>query len=242
MEESIAIYSGNPNEQDLKKINQYRLAGTEPLQAENIFVTSMLVSDNLLHRDRLKWSSSTLETMVLHYEGKDVLLNHAWGDSRQVSGVVFDGFLLEAKAPSNKLVRQLITESPNQKADRNILKQEGYQAVILRVAVTKPEEIIAMKNLQRVDLSVGGRVINRQVLCPICNTTFDDEDCEHIIPDPWLLWLYDLDPDDPRIAPYWIEDCNFLSQEISSCVVGLNPRARCVLEKDLQILNLFEAQ
>ncbi len=234
----LDLRAGHPSEMQLRTLNKYRNAGTPEYTSEEVYQFPTLASDNLLHHNNAQWSSRALESMARSLVGKDFLLNHEWGDSNQIKGLVYDSALVSIEGLSEETKLFLIESSSNPRQDLNILSREGYEALILWVAVEANSSINSdVVYLRQSDLSVGGYA-SIEYLCPLCNVSFNSPECPHIIPDPTFMWLMDVESNDPDLAPYYIRDGEFTGIELSLVVSGNCPRARILREIDLEKLNL----
>lgn len=234
----LDLRAGQPSEQQLKLINQYRNAGTPEYTSSELYQFPTIASDNLLHHNNSQWSKRALESMARSLVGKDFLLNHEWGDSNQIKGLVYDSALvsIEDLSLSTKLFLTDSSANPNQ--DLEILTKEGYEAVILWVAIEANSAINSdVVYLRQSDLSVGGYA-SLDYICPLCNVSFNNDECPHWIPDPMYMWIMGIDHNDPDLAPYYIRDGEFNGVELSLVVSGNCPRARILREIDLEKLNL----
>lgn len=234
----LDLRAGQPSEQQLKLINQYRNAGTPEYTSSELYQFPTIASDNLLHHNNSQWSKRALESMARSLVGKDFLLNHEWDDSTQIKGLIFDSVLVSIEDLNLSTKLFLTDSSANQAQDLEILNKQGYEALILWVAVEANSNINSdVVYLRQSDLSVGGYA-SLDYICPLCNVSFNDDKCPHIIPDPNYMNYYGIDPNDPDLAPYYIRDSYFSGVELSMVVEGNCPRARILREIDLEKLNL----
>lgn len=240
IEESILLdlRAGTPSEQQLVTINKYRNAGSPEYTAEEIYQFPTIASDNLLHQNNSQWSKRSLESMAKTLVGKDFLLNHDWNNSNKIQGTVFDSAIVNITDLSLATKLFLIESSPNQVSDLEILTKDGYEALILWVAVEANSGVASdVVYLRKSDLSVGG-FAGITYICPLCNVSFNSNKCPHIIPDPSYMYQMGIDRYDPDLAPYYIRDGNFQGVELSLVVEGNCPRARILREIDLEKLSL----
>ena len=240
IEESLLLdlRAGQPSVNQLKLINQYRNAGMPEYTAEELYQFPTIASDNLLHHNNAKWSQRALESMARSLVGKDFLLNHEWTDSTQIKGIVFDSAIVNVQDLSLSTKLFLTDSSPKPEEDLKILTKEGYEAVILWVAIEASSDINSdIVYLRQSDLSVGGTA-SLDYICPLCNVSFNSSDCPHSIPDPLYMWIAGIEEDNEDLAPYYIRDGEFNGVELSLVVSGNCPRARILREIDLEKLNL----
>lgn len=234
--------AGTPSKEQLKAIHKYKVVGSPEYSGEELYVFPTIASDNLLHQNKSKWSERALESMTKTLVGKDFLLNHDWEDSSKIQGLIFDAALITVSDLKPKTKRFLTEDSILPVIDNAILTKEGYQVLILWVAVEANTNIVSdVTYLRQSDLSIGGTA-QLDMICPICNISFDNKDCPHYIPDSLSLWLMGIDEDSSLVAPYYIRDGYFQGVELSLVVSGNCPRARILREVDLEQLSLHSFQ
>lgn len=234
----LDLRSGFPSNEQLSLINKYRNVGGVEYTAEELYVFPTLASDNLLHHNNAQWSKRALESMARSLVGKDFLLNHEWGDSGKIQGLVFDSAIVSINNLSDKTKQYLVQSSPKPDVDLGILNKEGYEALILWVVVEASSPIASdVVYLRQSDLSVGGYA-SLDYICPLCAINFNSNECPHFIPDPMYMWLMGVEDNDPDLAPYYIRDGEFNGVELSMVVEGNCPRAKIIKEIDLEQMNL----
>ena len=234
----LDLRAGQPSDKQLAIINQYRNAGSPEYTSAELYQFPTLASDNLLHHNNSQWGKKALESMARTLVGKDFLLNHEWEDSKQIQGIVFDSAIVSISDLSLSTKLFLTESSSNQIQDLEILSKEGYEALILWVAVEANTGIASdIVYLRQSDLSVGGYA-SLDYICPLCNISFNSDECPHIIPDPVYMYMMDIEKDDEDLAPYYIRDGEFQGVELSMVVSGNCPRAKILREIDLEKLSL----
>lgn len=221
----------HPNASQLKKINRYRPAGIAEYTSEEIYSVAIAASNNVLSHSNMVWSEKSLQTMTKAFLGQDFLLNHSWEDAKESIGFIYDTQKISTDTPPPWYLDGL--DPLQKKSSREIVKQQGYITIVMYAAIEASHPAISMLVYGRSkDVSVGG-LADGDYTCPLCQTSFEDKDCPHLPPHPFLLsWL--ADNEDVVFAPYYINDGFYDGIELSIVVDGNCAAARVISASDLE--------
>jgi hypothetical protein len=205
-----------PTEEELTQINQYRPRGTEPYVQQEVYTVPLLASNNLMHSSLAVWDKTALETMVASYLGKDLMMDHSWDDSLKDFGFVYDAELWHIPKPSNESISRILVESPSPDIDKEIIDRDGLYQVVCYAAIEASHPLVSeIKYRRKADVSIGGH-FRGDYICPLCESSFSDEDCPHYPPVFPFTWF--ADPED--LAPYYIRAGEVVSLELSFVFSG----------------------
>ena len=229
----------HPNSSQLKKINRYRPAGTPEYTSEEIYTVAIAATNNILSHSNMVWGENSLKVMTKAFLGQDFLLNHSWEDAKQSIGFIYDSQRINTPNPPPWYLDGL--DSVQKQSSRKIVKQQGYSTIILYAAIEASHPAVSMILYGRSkDVSIGG-LANGDYICPLCQTSFKDEDCPHLPPHPFLLmWL--ADDEDANFAPYYINDGFYDGIELSVVVDGNCAAARVISQADLEYFEKLEVR
>lgn len=234
----IIMRNLNPTEEQLQKINQLKPTNQPDYAAEELIVLNYLATTNLIHGSMVAWSLDGLMQIAESYQqgGQDLMIDHAWQDSRTIYGMIFDADLYHIRKPSNELTEYLLQSSPNQEADSQILADDGFYYVINYAVVEASHWINSeIRYLRKSDVSIGGDLREFDYLCPICSkkmkekVSFMDKRCPHYMPG-------DVEDDRENTAPYAIRDGKPEMFELSMVAQGNCLQAKIFNEKMMDLI------
>lgn len=179
-----------PTTYDLSLISKYQPINTEPLEADDIAVVTIIAADNMIDRGLARWNPEDLEQLSKLPLGFPVLSDHNTNKVRETLGVVFDsGIIRFDKAPA-----YFTNTANNGSYNRQIVKDEGYVGFVIRAALDAESDFIEQLNLGVGWVSLGYSY--KDIYCPLCKTSFYDKACPHLIPMSWA------EQADPNYAPW----------------------------------------
>jgi hypothetical protein len=178
-----------PTPEDLKKIALFQPINAPEIEAGEISIVTIVAADNMLDRSLARWNPVDLEQLTKLPVGFPCLVDHD-AEVENINGVVFESGLLRFQT-----VPTYFTNTANNNAyNRQIAKDEGYVAFILRIALEADSDLVESLNLGVGWVSLGYSY--QDVFCPLCNKSFYDAKCPHGIP------MSKSDQEDPRYAPW----------------------------------------
>ncbi|NBU23827.1 MAG: hypothetical protein EBS38_08005, partial [Actinobacteria bacterium] len=156
-----------------------------------------------------KWAVPDLYKLSDLLVGLPLTLDHDWDEVGKVVGRCFDSRVLQAKDVSS----EILDKAGNYDWNKKIIKKEGHYQAIVDVFVER--ESAAEKGLRygRLnEVSVGGFRIT-DFVCPLCEVSFTDDKCPHLMPSPWLEYA---DPETRKLAaPYYVRSGVYDLMELS---------------------------
>ncbi|MBE9178609.1 hypothetical protein IQ268_08560 [Oculatella sp. LEGE 06141] len=186
-----------PSDRQLELINQHVPQGMEPLTADEVIVLSFVAANNLVTRNIGTWTEPDLYKMADMLPGLPATLDHDWGDVGKVVGRV-----LEAEVQKSATAPKEVLDRAGYFAwNKKIVDRDGLVQTVCNIYFELNSSVIQGLRFGRLrEVSVGG--FNFTMLgCPHCKTSFADEKCPHLIPNPWM------DLNDPEVrkltAPYY---------------------------------------
>jgi len=210
------------NPDTLNKINSFRPHGHPEYSDSDISTFHILASNNLLHCDLFRWDLPSIKQMARTYPGKPLMLDHDWEDVLKQCGFVYDATLLHYANPSPELKEYMLSRSPRPEIDSKILEQEGLYQLLCHVVTETSHPITNdLQYNRKINASIGG-FSDKQTYCPICNTSFEDDDCPHYLPVGKIHGNVKAE----NIAPYWIRGGYIDTAELSLVMAGNCPSAR----------------
>ena len=228
------LLTGKPDKKQLQRLNELRPFGTEEYTSENVQVASALSADNLINMNYAKWTKETLKVFAKAYTGgEDLLLNHADYDIKERRGVIIDSIFMDISSPSSEQLKLILKNSRNRKKDLEIIKEEGYQALILTFGIKKdPSE-----GIEGVDVSIAGNG-SIEHICPKCEEDYLSESCPHVfMANEAMAKSYDRSLKDESVIQYYKKEIKeFVTKELSLVVAGNCQRARVITQEDYDIL------
>jgi hypothetical protein len=219
---------------ELNKINQYRPVNSPEYSEGDISKFSIMASNNLLHASMFKWDINSLKTMGRTYPGKPLMLDHEWENVMNQVGFIYDAQLLHYPNPNNEIRSHYLQNSPNKAIDNMIMDEEGIYQLICQCATETSHPITNdIMYGRKINASIGG-LASGEMTCPLCNTSFDDENCPHYIPSGPLT-----ESQQEKAAPYWIRGGYQTTMELSMVMAGNCPSARVLNSLDANKLLLY---
>lgn len=189
-----AFASARPTEEQLALINQYTPANLPPVTADEVIVIHFVAADNLVNRGKGKWHISAMSELTDLLPGLPFTLDHDWDEVGKTQGIVFEAWAGKyAEAPSWALDR-----AGNRELNQKIVAAEGYLTVECNVYFPLRSEFVEGLRLGLFNgVSMGGFTYT-DILCPLCDDSFNSKHCPHYAPSPWD------DFGDEETAPYYI--------------------------------------
>jgi hypothetical protein len=208
----------------LQKINQYKPASASDYTEADISTFDILASNNLLHSTLFRWSIPSLVKMKQTYLGKPLMFDHQWENVTQQVAFVYDSVLFHYKNPSQEIRDFYLEHSPEPDIDSEILDTEGLYQLVNCIA-TETSHPITNEIIygRKINASIGG-LEDGSMICPICDTDFNDDNCPHLIPGTVINSTV-------PIAPYWIRTGYQSTIELSLVAAGNCPTAQVLNTK-----------
>jgi hypothetical protein len=216
---------GNPTDEQLRLINQFRPMGREAYTADELVSVPLMASNNLLTWGSSRWSVEALEAMANTYPGKPMILDHSDYTVKETVGFVYDAQMIE----SNAVPLDVMNGAGEGQNNQAVLQAEGYHQILVYAAIAANHPIVDALRFGRVSNVSTGCITDGTYTCPLDGTQFGTKSgmrCAegHYLPNPWLT--YYLDPEEREmIAPYYIKDGVISSYELSFVVAGNLPAA-----------------
>lgn len=218
---------GHPTDEQLALINKYRPKGTPPIEAEEVISVPFIASDNLVSRSLGAWDIDSLHSMAKLFPGRALTINHEWDNVERTVGFIYDAAIIQSPdAPVS-----LLTAAGNFDLNRQIVGKNGFVQLVLYTAVEASSPVISGLRFRRLgDVSTGG-FTNGDLICPLCETSFDHKHCPHYIPDFWTMMMAEYgEIDGNLIAPYFIRTGFTDAVELSLVLCGNLPGASLVVQ------------
>ncbi len=204
-----------PTSEEIIKISKY--SNADPHQ---IAVVSIVAADNLMNRSRGKWSKESLQKLALLAPGIPFTLDHDWDEVEKVQGRVFDASYIEMEPPYEEL-----NKAGNFELNRWIVGEEGYARVELKAFV--PIDAPVLESLWSGTTSYVslGNFTVEDLWCPLCDRSFFDSTCPHLLPSLF-------EPDEDMTAPFYIREGSRDLGEVSLVLIPNLPGAKVKLPID----------
>lgn len=189
---------GMPTESQMRSINSFLPNGAEPLQAEKLVTIPFVVADNLVNRGLECWDIPSLDLMPKLLPGLPKMLDHDWDETAKEWGRIYSASVVRSTdAPTG-----LIERADNGKENRKIVNEFGLVQVVAEVFAQADSPVVkALQHGHSGNVSLGAFRV-RDLFCPLCKTSFWDDNCPHVPPFPaWGIYPSD---DEEKIAPYAI--------------------------------------
>ncbi len=208
----------NPTPEQLDQINQYTPANMEPLESGEVAVVQFLATDNLLNREYGKWGIEELPILASLLPGLKLILDHEWGEVEESQGIVFAANVFSSETAPDWAINQCGNAATN----AQVVNKEGYSWVQADVAIPVSSPALTSLRFGVIgNVSLGGFLF-KEIVCPICDCSFDNKNCSHFPPDPY----WGADPaDDVRVAPYYIRSGTTDLKEMSIVTIPKVPTA-----------------
>ena len=189
----------------------------------------IVASNNLLSHGNMVWSDDSLKKMVKAFLGADFMLDHSWGTTEKTKGIIYDVEQINLAQAPPWATGGL---DPDQvKTSKKIIRDKGYSSIVMYGSIEASSEIVSnIRYLRSRDVSIGGLALSN-IICPLCETSFRDDECPHIPPHPSVLWWLS-DEEKKLLAPYYINDGLYDGVELSIVTDGACAAARIMSEQD----------
>lgn len=202
----------HPTPEEMEKIKKF--SNAEPHQ---IVVVEIIGADNLMNRSRGKWSIDSLRSLAMLAPGITLTLDHDWENINKVQGRVFDAYCEEEEPPLDEL-----TKAGNFELNRWIVAEEGYTKLELKAFIPVDSPVLEQLWLGTVCyVSLGNFTID-DIWCPLCDCSFYDAKCPHLIPSL-------IEPDTEITAPFYIRKGSKDLGEVSLVLIPNLPGAKIEL-------------
>jgi hypothetical protein len=220
--------------QHLEKINKYRPHNFPEYTEGELSNFDVLASNNLLHASMFKWDKQSLQRMAKTYPGKPLILDHQWENVSAQHAFIYHADLYHYPQPSQDIKNYFLNLSPAPDIDSHILETEGLYQLKCCIATETNHPITSELNYGRkINVSIGG-LADGSMICPVCNTSFEDDNCPHLIPGFQYSYVDNSFP----IAPYWIRSGYQETIELSLVTAGNCPSAKILNCQTAQLLSL----
>lgn len=171
---------GEPTIRDLDRINKYVPIGFKPVEAIEVVKFPIVGADNLVNRSFGRWPADEVKAFNKLTPGIPLMLDHAWLVDKG-RGIVFDSKTIELdEAPDWAMKR-----AGNAQRNKMAMKRDGrYVLNVAVAAVPVGNPLLEQMRLGMACASYGGFDYS-DIICPLCNISFNDEACPHHIPSPY---------------------------------------------------------
>lgn len=206
----------HPTPEEMEKIKKW--SNAEPHQ---IVVIEITAADNLMNRSRGKWSLDSLRSLAMLAPGITLTLDHDWENISKVQGRVFDAeFESEEETPFEEL-----TKAGNFDLNRWIVADEGYAKLELKAFISVDSPILESLWLGTISYVSLGQFTIEDIWCPLCDCSFYDDKCPHLIPS-----VHESDTE--LTAPFYIRKGSKDLGEVSLVLIPNLPGAKVELPEN----------
>jgi len=206
----------HPTPEEMEKIKQF--SNAEPHQ---IVVVEIMAADNLMNRSRGKWSLDSLRSLAMLAPGITLTLDHDWENISKVQGRVFSAeFESEEETPFEEL-----TKAGNFDLNSWIVGDEGYAKLELKAIIPVDSPILESLWLGTISYVSLGNFTIEDLWCPLCDCSFYDAACPHLIPSL-------VEPDTEITAPFYIRKGSKDLGEVSLVLIPNLPGAKVELPEN----------
>lgn len=220
---TIRKFLKRPTDLQMQKIKEFT-----PLPADELVTVRIRAADNLLNRGLGKWGREELDSLAAMLPGCPLLTDHDWDSVDKIVGKVFDAHVRVGDA-SGPYVAQAMNRAGGFDTNRKIVAREGFAELLvdcyLRDFHPAVERVLSGEWSH---VSTGG-FRHKDVWCPICDTSFLDESCPHMIPVPGMI-----PRDGDNVAPYYIRKDVFDVGELSLVTIPNLPVAQVLLWESVE--------
>jgi hypothetical protein len=209
---------GIPTPEQMQLINGFLPQGAPDLTAADVVTIPFVAANNLVNRGLDCWDISSLEAMARLLPGLPALTDHDWESIEDIWGRIYSAELIIERSVDSRILGRAGQFENN----RAIVQKHGFAQVVFQVFAPVDSPIV-----HRLRLGIGGNISTggfrfTDYLCPYCSTSFRDEKCEHIPPDPGWGILPGLDE---SITEYAIRTGLYDMGEASLVVIPNLPAA-----------------
>jgi hypothetical protein len=194
-----------------------KFSNAEPHQ---VVVVEITAADNLMNRGRGKWSKDSLLKLAMLAPGITVTLDHDWENINKVQGRVFDAKYEEEEPPDNELAK-----AGNFELNSWIIGDEGYAKLELKAIIPVDSPILESLWLGTISYVSLGNFTIEDLWCPLCDCSFYDDKCPHLIPSL-------VESDTEITAPFYIRKGSKDLGEVSLVLIPNLPGAKVELPEN----------
>jgi hypothetical protein len=194
-----------------------KFSNAEPHQ---VVVVEITAADNLMNRGRGKWSKDSLLKLAMLAPGITVTLDHDWENINKVQGRVFDAKYEEEEPPDNELAK-----AGNFELNSWIVGDEGYAKLELKAIIPVDSPILESLWLGTISYVSLGNFTIEDLWCPLCDCSFYDDKCPHLIPSL-------VESDTEITAPFYIRKGSKDLGEVSLVLIPNLPGAKVELPEN----------
>jgi hypothetical protein len=205
----------HPTPEEMLKIKKF--SNAEPHQ---VVVVEITAADNLMNRGRGKWSKDSLLKLAMLAPGITVTLDHDWENINKVQGRVFDAKYEEEEPPYNELAK-----AGNFELNSWIVGDEGYAKLELKAIIPVDSPILESLWLGTISYVSLGNFTIEDLWCPLCDCSFYDDKCPHLIPSL-------VESDTEITAPFYIRKGSKDLGEVSLVLIPNLPGAKVELPEN----------
>lgn len=217
------IFLKRASDSDMEKIKLF-----STLNKDELVVARIRAADNLLNREYGKWGTDELSALAAMIPGVPLMLDHDWGEIDKIVGKVFSAEVRRGDASSPTAAKAMV-RAGNFDANRKVMTKEGFAELIVDVYLRDFHPAVErILSGEWSEVSVGGFRYS-DLWCPICDTSFSDESCPHLLPVPGLQY-----GDGDEIAPYYIRKGVFDVGELSLVTIPNLPAAQVLLWESVE--------
>lgn len=205
----------HPTPEEMLKIKKFSRA-----ESHQVVVVEITAADNLMNRSRGKWSIDSLQKLAMLSPGITVTLDHDWDNISKVQGRVFDAYCEIEEPPYEDLAK-----AGNFDLNRWIVGEEGYAKLELKAIIPVDAPILESLWLGMTSYVSLGNFTVDDLWCPLCDHSFYDAKCPHLIPSPY-------ETDGELTAPFYIRKGSKDLGEVSLVLIPNLPGAKVELPDD----------
>ena len=203
----------HPTPEEMEKIKKF--SNAEPHQ---VVVIEIIGADNLMNRSRGKWSVDSLRSLAMLAPGITLTLDHDWENINKVQGRVFDAYCEE----EDEIPYDELAKAGNFELNRWIVQEEGYKKLELKAIIPVDAPILESLWLGTICYVSLGNFTIEDIWCPLCDCSFYDAKCPHLIPSL-------IEPDTDMTAPFYIRKGSRDLGEVSLVLIPNLPGAKVEL-------------
>lgn len=231
--ENFTPFFGPPNAAQLARIHALQPAGSEPFAAEDLFVVSLVVVDNLMRRDGLHALSPTsLMAMTKKLPGTTFTRDHDDMSAEKKNARLFDARMTIRADVSDEFIENDGYGLENREI---LIRQDGYIQVWADLYLLASSPVVEqIRSGAQGEISYRGSFLDARYTCSECNCTNPDgiwgEDCQMLDSSvPWEWFLSEEQLDAARISSFeTLEARGFDPYEVSWVTIPAYSRSGTV--------------